>query len=159
MTQSKKFLITKAILNIISGISLVTIISLGVAYMSFTNAFVFQDINIEVTNNPVGKERDIEFMMIGSKKHECNSTKVYGVAYARDGSASHSLDLFSKSYTRNVSPGQLMPNQWNMKVPSEMEGGGIYRVSMTGHFICNYLIFQTEKSQTFDNIYLKITPR
>jgi|TARA_B110000908_G_C9910769_1_gene295237 hypothetical protein len=159
MTPNKKFLITKAILNIISGISLVTIISLGVAYMSFTNAFVFQDINIEVTNNPVGKERDIEFMMIGSKKHECNSTKVYGVAYARDGSASHSLDLFSKSYTRNVSPGQLMPNQWNMKVPSEMEGGGIYRVSMTGEFVCNYLIFQTEKSQTFDNIYLKITPR
>jgi hypothetical protein len=46
-----------------------------------------------------------------------------------------------------------------MKVPDDMAKGGEYRVSMTGNFVCNYLIFQTTKSQTFDNIYLQIDPR
>jgi len=32
-------------------------------------------------------------------------------------------------------------------------------VSMTGDFVCNYLIFQTEKSQTYDNILLEVEPR
>ena len=61
MTSDKKFIITKAIANIISGLSMVTIIGLGVAYMSFDNAFVFTDTEISVTNNPVTKDQDIEF--------------------------------------------------------------------------------------------------
>jgi hypothetical protein len=149
----------KAATNVISGISMITLIVLGVAYLSFKNAFVFQDIKIEIVNNPVENSRDIEFMLIGYKKHECNSTAVYGVAYAEDGSHSHVLDLFTQQYTRNVSPGEEMPNQWSMKVPEDMKQGGIYRVSMTGEFICNYLIFQQEKSQTYDNILLEVDPR
>ena len=151
--------LTKAATNIISGISMITIIVLGVAYMSFSNAFVFQDVKIEIVNNPVEQTRDIEFAMIGYKKHECNSTAVYGVAYAEDGSHSHKLNLFTKQYTRNTQPGKEMPNQWHMKIPEDMKQGGIYRVSMTGEFICNYLIFQTEKSQTYDNILLDVEPR
>ena len=158
MTSDHKYLIIKASLNIISGLSLVTIISLGIAYMSFSNAFVFHDIKIEVTNNPIGTERDIEFMMIGYKKHECNSERVYGIAYHADGH-SHRLDKFTKQYTRNVAPGEERPNYWHMKVPEAMHEGGEYRVSMTGDFICNYLIFQETKSQTYDNIFLEITPR
>jgi hypothetical protein len=46
-----------------------------------------------------------------------------------------------------------------MKVPEDMHVGGEYRVSMTGDFICNYLIFQDKKSQTYDNIYLLVEPR
>ena len=149
----------KSATNIISGFSMIALIVLGVAYMSFSNAFVFQDIKIEIVNNPIEQSRDIEFMMIGYKKHECNSTRVYGVAYAEDGSHSHDLDLFTQQYTRNVRPGEEMPNQWHMKVPDDMVEGGVYRVSMTGDFVCNYLIFTQEKSQTYDNILLEVEPR
>jgi len=150
--------IIRAIANILSGISMITIITLGVMYMSFSNAFVFQDVKIEVVNNPIEHHDDIEFMMIGYKKHECNSTRVYGVAYAEDGTHSHDLNLFTKQYIRNTRPGEEVPNQWSMKVPDEMVQGGVYRVSMTGDFVCNYLIFQTEKSQTYDNILLIVEP-
>ena len=155
---NKRYIITKAIANVISGISMVTIITLGIMYMSFDNAFVFQDIKIEVTNNPVTTEENIEFIMIGSKKHECNSTRVYGIAYHKDGHT-HRLDKFEKQYLRNTRPGVPVPNQWTMVVPDDMKQGGEYRVSMTGDFVCNYLIFQTEKSQTYDNILLIVEPR
>lgn len=144
--------------NVISGLSMVTIITLGIMYMSFDNAFVFQDVKIEIVNNPVEKHDDIEFMMIGSKKFECNSTEVYGTAYHSDGHM-HRLDKFTKQYTRNTSPGIARPNQWAMAVPDEMLQGGEYRVSMTGVFTCNHMIFQTEKTQTYDNILLIVDPR
>jgi len=155
---NKRYIITKAIANVISGLSMVAIITLGIMYMSFSNAFVFQDVKIEVTNNPVTKEENIEFMMIGSKKHECNSTRVYGVAYHADGHK-HKLDKFEKQYLRNTRPGEPVPNQWTMIIPEDMVHGGEYRLSMTGEFLCNYLIFQTEKSQTYDNILLIVEPR
>ena len=155
---TKKYIITRAIANVISGLSMVTIITLGIMYMSFDNAFVFQDIKIEVVNNPIENHNDIEFMMIGTKKHECASTQVYGIAYHDDGHI-HRLDRFTKQYTRNPRPGEPIPNQWSMAVPDDMLHGGEYRVSMTGVFTCNYMIFQTEKSQTYDNILLVVNPR
>jgi hypothetical protein len=156
--MNKEFML-KSVANIVSGLSLAVIIILGIAYMSFKNAFVFQDIKIEITNNPITNEKDIEFFMVGYKKHECNSTAVYGVAYAEDGSHSYRLDSFTKQYLRNTRPGQEVPNSWQMEVPDDMRQGGRYRVSMTGEFECNYLIFQTTKSQTFDNILLIVEPR
>ena len=155
---TKKYIITKAIANVISGLSMVIIITLGIMYMSFDNAFVFQDIKIEVVNNPIENHNDIEFMMIGTKKHECASTQVYGVAYS-DAGHMHRLDKFTKQYTRNTRPGEPIPNQWSMAVPDDMIIGGEYRVSMTGVFTCNYMIFQTEKTQTYDNILLIVKPR
>ena len=155
---TKKYIITRAIANVISGLSMVTIITLGIMYMSFDNAFVFQDIKIEVVNNPIEKHDDIEFIMIGTKKHECASTEVYGTAYHDDGHM-HRLDKFVKQYTRNTRPGEPIPNQWSMAVPDDMLYGGEYRVSMTGVFTCNYMIFQTEKSQTYDNILLVVKPQ
>jgi len=152
---SNRHIIIKAIANVLSGVSMVTLIALGVMYMSFNNAFVFQDIKIEITNNPVTKESDIEFMMVGSKKHECNSTQVYGIAYSDNGNA-YRLDKFTKQYTRNTSPGKEIPNQWAMQIPDDIKSGGEFRVSMTGEFVCNYFIFQKEKRQTFDNILLVI---
>ena len=146
------------ILNIISGCSLATLIILGVLYMSFDNAFVFTDTHISVTNNPVTAEQDIEFFMVGSKKYECNSTAAYGIAHAVDGSHSHNLDTFTKRYVQNTAPGDRVENGWHMAVPSDMIHGGEYRVSMTGEFECVHLIFKTQKSQTFDNIYLVVKP-
>jgi len=98
---TKKYIITRAIANVISGLSMVTIITLGIMYMSFDNAFVFQDIKIEVVNNPIEKHDDIEFIMIGTKKHECASTQVYGTAYHKDGHT-HRLDKFTKQYKMDI---------------------------------------------------------
>jgi hypothetical protein len=154
----KQYAILKAATNVISGMSMVTLICLGVAYLSFKNAFVFNDTHINIVNNPVGQGRDIEFYMVGSKKHECNSTRVYGVAYAEDGHM-HQLNTFSKRYIQNTAPGERVENGWHMRVPKDMVDAGEYRVSMTGDFVCNYLIFTQEKSQTFDNILLIVEPR
>ena len=159
MTSNKKYILLKAATNIISGISMITIIALGVMYMSFDNAFVFHDIKIEVTNNPVTKEENIELYMVGSKKFECASTEVYGIAYSTVDNHTHRLDKFEKQYVRNTRHGEPIPNQWTMIIPGDMKEGGEYRLSMTGNFICNYFIFQTEKSQTYDNILLIVEPR
>jgi len=149
----------KAMLNVISGLSMVTIITLGIMYMSFDNAFVFTDTEISITNNPITAEQDIEFYMVGSKKFQCNSTAAYGVAHAVDGSHSHDLNTFTKRYVQNTAPGERVENGWHMAVPEHMKKGGEYRVSMTGEFDCVYMIFKTHKMQVFDNIYLKVIPR
>ena len=152
----KRYIVTRAIANVISGLSMVTIISLGIMYMSFDNAFVFQNTEINVVNNPIEKGQDIEFYMVGSKKYECNSTAAYGVAHAVDGSHSHNLNKFTKRYIQNTAPGDRVENGWHMAVPDDMQQGGEYRVSMTGEFTCIHMIFKT---QVFDNIYLKVDPR
>jgi hypothetical protein len=150
----KQYAIIKAATNVISGLSMITLIVLGVSYLSFKNAFVFQDIKIEIVNNPITGHKDIDFMMIGSKKFECNSTAVYGVAYD-DSNRRIVLDRFTKSYVRNTRPGEPIPNNWSLAAPDELTPGD-WRVSMTGEFECNYLIFTQYKSQTFDNILLVI---
>ena len=159
MTGNRKYIMWKAATNIISGLSMVTIISLGIMYMSFDNAFVFTDTHISVTNNPVTADQDIEFYMVGSKKYQCNSISVHGIAYASDGSHSHKLNTFTKRYIQATKPGEAVENGWHMKVPGDMKEGGEYRVSMTGEFECIYMIFKTHKSQTFDNIYLNVESR
>jgi len=159
MTRDKKFILVKAMTNIISGLSMVTIISLGIMYMSFDNAFVFTDTKISVVNNPIEEDQDIEFYMVGSKKYQCNSTAAYGVAHATDGSHTHDLNTFTKRYIQATAPGEAVENGWHMKVPDDMKHGGEYRVSMTGEFTCVHMIFKTHKKQVFDNIYLKVDPR
>ena len=159
MISDKKYILIKAITNMISGLSMVTIITLGIMYMSFDNAFVFTDTTISITNNPITKDKDIEFYMVGSKKFQCNSTAVYGVAHATDGSNTHQLNTFTKRYIQATAPGAAVENGWHMKVPDGMVNGGEYRVSMTGEFECVYMIFKTHKAQVFDNIYLKVEPR
>lgn len=150
----KQYALIKAATNVISGLSMITLIVLGVSYLSFKNAFVFQDIKIEIVNNPITGHKDIDFMMIGSKKFECSSTAVYGVAYDKS-NRRIVLDQFTKSYIRNTAPGQEVPNSWSLAAPLELTPGD-WRVSMTGEFECHYLIFTQYKSQTFDNILLVI---
>ena len=151
----KQYAIIKAATNVISALSMITLICLGVSYLSFKNAFVFQDIQIEIVNNPITGHKDIDFMMIGSKKFECNSTAVYGVAYNGRNNQRIVLDQFTKSYIRNTAPGQEVPNSWSLAAPLSLTPGD-WRVSMTGEFECHYLIFTHYKSQTFDNILLVI---
>ena len=151
--MNKQFIITRAVANIISGISMITLITLGISYISFDNAFVFQDIKIEIINNPVTGE-EIEFAMIGSKKYECASTRVYGTAYDQDHKMI-TLDRFTKQYVRNTRPGKAVPNTWSLQKPNDLHPGE-WRVSITGEFKCNHLIFQTTKIQTYDNILLVV---
>ena len=158
MAMSKQQ-IWRGVANIVSGLSMVTIITLGIMYMSFDNEFVFTDTEISVVNNPIEKDQDIEFFMVGSKKYQCNSTAVYGIAHATDGSHSHNLNTFTKRYIQATKPGEAIENGWHMKVPDDMKHGGEYRVSMTGEFECIHMIFKTHKVQTFDNIYLDVVPR
>ena len=146
------------ILNVISGISLSLCIIFGITYISFKNANVFQDIRIEITNNPITGTEDIKFSMVGYKQYECSSTKVYGVAYSEDGTHTHKLDAFTKQYIRNVRPGEPMPNNWEMERPTDMVHGGRYRVTMTGEFVCNHWIFQVPKIQSYQNILLIAEP-
>ena len=146
------------LLNIISGCSLAILIVFGVTYMSFKNANVFRDVKIEITNNPVTKEDDIEFHMIGNKPYECASTAVYGVAYAEDGSHSHDLNAFTRQYLRNTRPGEPVPNVFSMERPQDMYFGGRYRVTMYGDFICNHWIFKVPKTAEYTNILLIVEP-
>jgi len=92
--------------------------------------------------------------MIGYKQYECNSSAVYGVAYAEDGSHSHKLDAFTKQYIRNTRPGETLPNMWSMERPTDMEDGGRYRVTMTGEFVCNHWVFKVPKTAEYSNILL-----
>lgn len=146
------------LLNILSGLSLAICIIFGVTYMSFKNAHVFQDIKIEIVNNPITKEDDIEFHMLGYKPYECASTAVYGVAYAEDGSHSYDLNAFTRQYLRNTRPGELVPNVFSMERPQDMDVGGRYRVTMYGDFICNHWIFKVPKTAEYSNILLIIEP-
>ena len=154
MTKNK-FVIIKAVANIVSGISMVTLIAFGVSYLQFKNAFVFEDIMIEITNNPVTQGQEIEFMMLGSKSHSCNSKTVYGKAYSDDSEDVILLNKFTQQYVHNTRPGELIPNQWKLAMPANMYAGD-WRVSMTGEFDCNYLIFTMPKSQTYSNILLVV---
>ena len=126
--------------------------------MSFKNANVFQDIKIEITNNPVTGNSDIEFSMMGYKRYECSSKRVYGVAYAEDGSHTHDLNAFTKQYTRNVRPGETLPNMWSMERPTDMDHAARYRVTMIGDFVCNHWIFKVPKTAEYSNILLIIKP-
>jgi len=146
------YALIKAATNIISGFSMVTLIVLGVAYMSFKNSFVYQDVQIQIINNPVTGDKDIEFAMIGSKRHDCASTRVYGTAYSEDNRAII-LDRFSKQYIYNTIPGDAILNSWSLVKPKELIPG-MYRVSITGEFVCTYIVFKQEKIQSYDNILL-----
>lgn len=146
------------ILNVLSGLSLAICIIFGVTYISFKNANVFQDIKIEIVNNPITGNDDIKFHMVGYKPYECASSRVYGVAYAEDMSHSHDLDVFTEQYVRNTRPGDLVPNMFSMERPQTMIQGGRYFVTMYADFECNHWIFKVTKTASYNNILLDVEP-
>ena len=153
-----RFKIIKAATNIVSGLSMATLIILGVSYIAFQNAFVFNNAGIAVTNNPVTGDQ-INFILEGNRKHECTLTRVHSDAYNDTTGESYQFDFARKIYIRSNdylgSDTGIVDHQWAMPVPDGM-GPGVYRVSLYSEFDCVYLLFKRTKVQMFDNIVLVI---
>ena len=158
MMKHKKYIIIKAATNIISGLSMVTLIVLGITYLGFTNAFVFNNAGIAVTNNPVSGGQ-INFILEGSRKHECVLTKVHSDVYDDATGQRFALDFARKVYIRSDdylgSDTGEVDHQWAIPVPDDMQPG-LYRVTLYSEFDCVYLLFKKTKIQIFDNISLII---
>jgi hypothetical protein len=158
MMSDKTFRIIKAATNVISGMSMATLIILGVLYIGFNNAFVFNNAGIAVTNNPVTGNQ-INFILEGSRKHECTLTRVHSDAFDDTTGESYQFDFARKIYIRSNdylgSDTGIVDHQWAMPVPEGM-GPGVYRVSLYSEFDCVYLLFKRTKIQMFDNISLVI---
>ena len=156
--NNKTYTIIKAATNIMSGLSMATLIVLGVSYIGFNNAFVFNNAGIAVTNNPV-TEGQINFILEGSRKHECVLTRVHSDAYNDDTGAKFELDFARKIYIRSNdylgSDTGIVDHQWAMPVPDGMLPG-LYRITLYSEFDCVYLLFKQRKIQMFDNITLII---
>ena len=153
-----RFKIIKAATNIVSGLSMATLIILGVSYIAFQNAFVFNNAGIAVTNNPVTGDQ-INFILEGNRKHECTLTRVHSDAYNDATGESFEFDFARKIYLRSDdylgSDTGIVDHQWAMPVPDGM-GPGVYRVTLYSEFDCVYLLFEASKVQMFDNIALII---
>ena len=156
--NDRRFKIIKAATNIVSGLSMATLIILGVSYIAFQNAFVFNNAGIAVTNNPVTGDQ-INFILEGNRKHECTLTRVHSDAYDDTTGESYQFDFARKIYIRSDdylgSDTGIVDHQWAMPVPDGM-GPGVYRVSLYSEFDCVYLLFKRTKVQMFDNISLII---
>ena len=150
--------ILKAATNIVSGLSMATLIVLGVSFVGFNNAFVFNNAGIAVTNNPVDGGQ-INFILEGSRRHECTLTRVHSDAYDDATGESFEFDFARKIYIRSDdylgSDTGIVDHQWAMPVPDGM-GPGVYRVTLYSEFNCVYLLFTANKVQMFDNIALII---
>jgi hypothetical protein len=156
--NDKAYRILKAATNILSGLSMATLIVLGVSFVSFNNAFVFNNSGIAVTNNPVNSGQ-INFILEGSRAHECVLTRVHSDAYDDATGERFELDFARKIYIRSDdylgSDTGIVDHQWAMPVPDGM-GPGVYRISLYSEFDCVYLLFKATKIQMFDNIVLII---
>ena len=156
--NNRTYGLIKAATNIISGLSMATLIVLGVSFVGFNNAFVFNNSGIAVTNNPVTGDQ-INFILEGSRRHECTLTRVHSDAYNDDTGESYQFDFARKIYLRSDdylgSDTGIVDHQWAMPKPDGM-GPGLYRVSLYSEFDCVYLLFKKTKIQMFDNIALII---
>ena len=156
--NDKTYRLVKAATNILSGLSMATLIILGVSFVGFNNAFVFNNAGIAVTNNPVNGGQ-INFILEGSRAHECVLTRVHSDAYDDATGERFELDFARKIYIRSDdylgSDTGIVDHQWAMPVPDGM-GPGVYRISLYSEFDCVYLLFKATKIQMFDNIVLII---
>jgi len=156
--NDKTYRLVKAATNIISGLSMATLIVLGVLYIGFNNAFVFNNAGIAVTNNPVDSGQ-VNFILEGSRRHECTLTRVHSDAYNDETGEKFEFDFARKIYLRSDdylgSDTGIVDHQWAMPVPDGM-GPGVYRVTLYSEFDCVYLLFEATKVQMFDNIALII---
>ena len=156
--NNRTYGLIKAATNVISGLSMVTLIVLGVSFVSFNNAFVFNNAGIAVTNNPVTSGQ-INFILEGSREHECILTKVHSDAFDDATGERFALDFARKVYIRSDdylgSDTGIVDHQWGVPKPDDMQPG-VYRVTLYSQFDCVYLLFKKTKVQIFDNISLII---
>jgi hypothetical protein len=156
--NNKTYGLLKAATNIMSGLSMAALIILGVTYIGFNNAFVFNNAGIAVTNNPVN-DGQINFILEGNRTHECVLTRVYSDAYSSETGEKFELDFARKIYIRSDdylgSDTGIVDHQWAMPVPDDMLPG-VYEIKLYSEFDCVYLLFKKHKIQMFDNIVLII---
>ena len=156
--NNRTYGLIKAATNIISGLSMATLIVLGVSFVGFNNAFVFNNAGIAVTNNPVDNGQ-INFILEGSREHECILTKVHSDAFDDATGKRFALDFARKVYIRSDdylgSDTGVVDHQWGIPKPDDMQPG-VYRVTLYSEFECVYLLFKKTKVQIFDNISLTI---
>ena len=156
--NNKTYGLLKAATNIMSGLSMAALIILGVTYIGFNNAFVFNNAGIAVTNNPVN-DGQINFILEGNRTHECVLTRVYSDAYSSETGEKFELDFARKIYIRSDdylgSDTGIVDHQWAMPVPDDMPPG-VYEIKLYSEFDCVYLLFKQPKIQMFDNIVLVI---
>lgn len=146
----KKIVIT----NVISGLSLVCLIVFGVNYLIFKNTQPYQNLVMEIVNNPVTNTDDIHFAMAGTKVLECIVDKAYGVATNNENENEKViLKEFTEQYMRNVPVGEGVTNSWKMRKPAELHTG-IWRVDIIGDWQCMFWVFKENKTRSYDNILL-----
>jgi hypothetical protein len=119
---------------------------------------VFNNSGIAVTNNPVTGDQ-INFILEGSRRHECVLTKVHSDAFDDATGERFALDFARKVYIRSDdylgSDTGIVDHQWGVPKPDDMQPG-VYRVTLYSQFDCVYLLFKKTKVQIFDNISLII---
>lgn len=156
--KDNTFKIIKAATNVTSGLSMAALIVLGVMYISFTNAFVFNNSGISVTNNPVTGDQ-INFILEGSREHECVLTRVHSHAINNETGEIFDFDFDKKVYLRSDdylgNATGVVDHQWGIPRPENMPAG-VYEASLYSEFDCVYLLFKKSKVQMFNDIVLII---
>jgi len=140
----KSYEMTRIVLaNIISVISLASLIVFGVTYLKFKNTPIYENYRVEIVNNPITGDKNIEFVMVGKKTMNCTANKIYAVATNSQGDEVI-LDRFVKTHIRNVSIGDSVTNNWTLAKPDELHPG-VWRVDMVGHWECSYFVFSSKE--------------
>jgi hypothetical protein len=140
--------------NIISGLSLTFLVVFGVNYLIFKNTQPYQNLVMEIVNNPVTDTDDIHFAMAGTKILECIVDSAYGIATNNEGD-NVVLKEFTEQYIRNVPVGESVTNTWKMRKPDELQTG-IWRVDVIGDWRCMFWVFEETKTRSYDNILLVV---
>jgi hypothetical protein len=138
--------------NLISGLSLVCLVVFGINYLIFKNTHPYENLVMEIINNPVTGEEDIHFAMAGTKVLNCIVTESYAVAHDANGHKVY-LREFTEQYVRNVSVGEDVTNSWKMRRPEDLHTG-IWRVDVIGNWSCTWWVFTESKVRQYDNILL-----
>jgi|AntAceMinimDraft_11_1070367.scaffolds.fasta_scaffold27455_3 hypothetical protein len=144
----KKTIVT----NIISGLSLIFLIVFGANYLIFKNTQPYENLIMQIVNNPVTKTDDIHFAMTGTKMLPCIVERAYAIAYDSSGRKVYLTD-FTEQYIRNVSVGERVNNSWKMRKPEGLRPG-VWRVDVIGDWTCRFWVFEETQTRTYDNILL-----
>ena len=138
--------------NLISGLSLTFLIVFGANYLIFRNTVPYQNLVMEIINNPITGNEDLHFSMSGTKVLECIVSKAYGIAQDDDGNKVYLTD-FTEQYFRNTPVGKDARNSWKMRKPEELHRG-VWRVDIIGNWTCKFWIFNETRTRSYDNILL-----
>ena len=128
------------------------LIVFGVNYLIFKNTHPYENLVIEIINNPITQQEDIHFAMAGTKVLDCSVDNAYGEAHNNEGKVVV-LDEYTAQYIRNVSKGENVSNSWKLRKPDELSAG-IWRVNFIGNWRCSYWIFEDVRERRYDNILL-----